>query len=111
MYIHLQSTRVFPSDATSDSFPTSPPSPLLQNPFLASKISLGLGFFVTVLDFLRQSLAWWEEVGSPRVRVVQTGWLGRETVTLRGVLVAACSSVCGSGTDCVTLQQSGPISR
>lgn len=39
MYIHLRSTWVFPSDATSDSFPTSPPSPLLQNLFLASKIS------------------------------------------------------------------------
>lgn len=45
MYIHLQSARVFPNDATSDSFPTSPSSPLLQNPFLASKISLGFSFF------------------------------------------------------------------
>lgn len=76
MYIHLQSTRVFPSDATSDSFTTSPPSPLLQNPFLASKISLFFFFlFISVLDFLRQSLAWWEEVGSPGARVVQAGWL------------------------------------
>lgn len=64
MYIHLQSTRVFPSDATSDSFPTSPRSPLFQT-FLASKISLGLGFFCTVLDILRQSLAWGAEMGSP----------------------------------------------
>lgn len=65
MYIHLRSTRVFPSDATSDSFPTSPHSPLPQSPFLASEISLGLRLFCTVLDFLRQSLAWGVEVGSP----------------------------------------------
>lgn len=57
MYIHLQSARVFPNDATSDSFPTSPSSPLLQNPFLASKISLGFYFVffgVIVPGFSRQ---------------------------------------------------------
>lgn len=96
MYIHLQSARVFPNDATSDSFPTSPSSPLLQNPFLASKISLGFYFVFLVLLFQasRGSFVWWEDVGSPGARAGQAE--GSEMVTLWGDLAPACRSVCNS---------------
>ena len=112
MYIHLQSTRVFPSDATSDSFPTSPLPLYFKTLFWPQRSAWGFGVFcVTVLDFSRQSLAWREEVGSPGAKAVQAGWLGRGMLTLRGDLAPVFSSICDSGTDCVTLPRSGPISR
>lgn len=97
MYVHLQSARVFPNDATSDSFPTSPSSPLLQNPFLASKISLGFYFVffgVIVPGFSRQSFVWWEDMGSAGARAGQAE--GSEMLTLWGDLAPACRSVCNS---------------
>lgn len=63
--------------------------------------------FCYCFRLLKQSLAWQEEVGSPG----EAGWLGREMLTLQGVLVRACKSVCDSGTNCVVLPRSGPITR
>lgn len=76
MYIHLQSTRVFPSDATSDSFPTSPLFPFSLD-FFSLKDQLGFGVFLYCFRLLEAEPCLGGRDGQYRVRVVQAGWLGR----------------------------------